>query len=486
MAFKPFDFSENDMNARARRLFALVLTGATLGGADAIAQDGFLDTTFGIDGRSEFIPQTSTARAIFFNAIEVLPNGSLLAAGYIDYARPGPLSEPNTRGVVAKLGPDGAPDATFGSAPDYPGMVIFDDLSVGSRIEEAKAITVLDDGSVVVGGSLDAWTFGGFTARIDATGDLVDSHGDGGVSLLPLQVFDMDVDSRGRVVLAGDSRNAIGTHHGTVARIEGKTGALDPEFGTGGIVELLDFADDGSVLEHQGGLLAVAIGAGDIVVVGGYQDGADFSSAYSLAKLVDGALDPSFAADGWLKFAPPWSPASLVNVLSDIAITPEGNIAVAGEYRDDQFRSFPMLARFSADGMPDDGFGESAWPGFQRLDVRPGFGDQHPTALVLQRDGKIVFAAKAMAGDQPPDFIVGRVDARGRPDKSFGTGGIALIDTPPPSIFAHALGITVQGDLPIVAGADGRRVEEDGPVFVRATVMRLSTDRVFSSGFDAD
>ena len=469
------------MKLETRLLLAL----AVMGTANAIAQEGHLDPTFAIEGRSVFIPEAPTARAIWFNAVKALPDGSLLAAGFIDHARPEPLAEPKTRGVVAKMRPDGKPDITYGNSGTYPGMMIFDDLSVGSRMQEVTSIAVLADGGVIVGGTLNAWIFGGFTARIDPEGHLLDSYGDGGVSMLPFMVMDLDIDSLGRVVVAGIGRAEVPALHGVVARIDGTTGALDPSFGDGGISDLLEFAGDGSVANHEGGLRAVAITAQDEVVVGGYQQAEDFSMAYSLAKLVDGELDPSFAAGGWLKFKPEWSTASAENVISDIAITPEGSLTLAGEYKDDQSRTFPMLARFSVNGSPDPGFGESTYPGFRRLDVREGFGDQRPTALAVQRDGKILFTATAAAGEQPSEFIVGRVDAQGRLDASFGVDGVSLIETPPPSVFAHAYGVTLQGDLPIVVGANGHRADEESPIFIRATVMRLSSDRVFSNGFDA-
>lgn len=454
--------------------------------AGAMAQDGVLDPTFANGGRNEFVPVEAQARGFRLNAIQALSDGKLLAAGYIDNALPLPWAEPNTRIAIARMDVDGRPDASFGNAPEYPGVMIFGDISVGSRMQEARAIAVLRDGSAIVGGLLDSWVFGGFTLRIGPDGVLDAAYGDGGVSLHPFQVLDIAADSRGRIVVAGDSRDAVPAYHGVVARIDASTAALDASFGSDGIVDLLEFADDGTVLDHQGGLRAIAVTAGDAVVVAGFQQGADTPLAWSVAKLVDGEFDPSFAGGGWSRFVPGWAPASSGSILSDIAIDASGAIVLAGEYEDELFHRFPVLARLGADGAADPTFGEAAYPGFRRLDVRAGFTDQRATGLALQRDGSAVFTAAAAGGQQPSVPVVGRLDAQGRADATFGSDGISLFDMPPDSVFADAVGIAMQGDRPLIVAVDGRRADAESPMYVRALVMRLTGDRVFSDRFEEE
>ena len=468
------------MKAGTGLLLALLAMSAT----QLAAQEGVPDPTFATAGRSEFVPIESEARAIFFNAIKPLPDGNLLVAGYIDYALPLPLAEPKTRIAIAKLTANGAPDVTYGNAPEYPGMMLFGDINLGSRMQEARSIAVLADGSAVVGGILDSWLFGGFTLRLDSSGVPVDGYGDAGMSLLPFQVMDLDVDSRGRVVVAGKSRGVKPSSRGVVARIDGTTGNLDTTFGGDGVVDLLEFAADGSVLNHLGGLQAIAVTAQDDVVVGGFQEGDASQVRYSLAKFVDGEFDASFAEGGWWRFVPAWPHAYVPDGLADIAIMPGGDIVLAGQYTDDANNKFPMLGRLSAEGVPQPEFGETEYPGFRRLDVRAGFGYQRPTALALQNDGKILYTAMAVADGQVSDFVVGRVDAQGAPDASFGIGGVSIIGMPPSSEFAHARGISLQAGRPVVVGANGRRADPESPMFTRAVVMRLSTDRVFAAGFD--
>ncbi|MEO8010653.1 MAG: hypothetical protein ABI650_03305, partial [Dokdonella sp.] len=143
----------------------------------SVAQDGVLDDRFGQAGFAQFAPDGTTARTIAFNAIRALPDGSMLAAGFIDRSPPIPLSEPNFRVVIAKLRADGSPDPEFGRDRTYPGLLILDDLQLGARIQEAKSIGLMADGSVVIGGALDAWMFGGFTLKMSTDGRMDANYG---------------------------------------------------------------------------------------------------------------------------------------------------------------------------------------------------------------------------------------------------------------------------------------------------------------------
>lgn len=469
------------MMTGTRLLFALVAVCA----ADACAQEGALDSAFGIDGRSEYLPGAD-ARTVAFNAVLALPDGGLLAAGYIDRALPVPLSEPNSRVVVAKLLADGKPDETYGNDAQRPGLMVFDDLSLGSRMQEAKAIARMADGSIVVGGLLDSWVFGGFTLKLDAAGQLVDGYGAGGVALLPFQVRDLAIDSHGRVVVAGMGRGAVPALYGAVARLDGASGALDGTFDEDGMMELIERAEDGSPIDRASELNALALTPDDAIVVGGYAQIDGWVDAWALARVVDGDFDATFANGGLLRMTPAWSPSSVSNVVRDIALTREGHIVVAADYRDGTDDTHAVLARFLANGAPDREFGEAVVPGFSRLELRPGHGVQTPSSLALQDDGKTLLGAITYdRNGQPSDFVVARTDAYGAFDADFGSGGVSLVRTPPPSVFADVAAIAMQGAQPIVVGANGYRDAPGEPLFVRGTVLRLTGDGVFADGFEA-
>ena len=458
---------------------------AMTGSMGAVAQDGLPDSTFGIDGRSEFIPDGTSVKSIVFNAVASFPDGSLLAGGYMDRGVSG-SPHPDYRVFVARLLKDGSPDAEFGNVPGQPGVLVLDQLDPRARIQEVRAIAPLADGGAIIGGAFDAVVHGGFTLRLDAQGHFVSGYGTDGVSLVPFQISDIALDSQGRVVVAGEAREEMPAYHGVVARFDGTTGAPDPTFGGDGVVDLLEYAEDGSVLDHQGSLAAVAVLPDDKVVVAGWQQQDGFVTAFSLAKLVDGSFDTTFAGGGWARFVPAWT--DTVNGLARLVASADGTLLAAGSYLHESGGFRPVFARFDVDGMVVPSFGEPDFPGFRRLDVRDGFQSQFPTGLVEQDDGRIVFTATTVGGPagEVPEFVAGRFHSEGGLDASFGTDGISIIATPAPSAFADARALTLQHGVPVIAGANGRPLDPSTawPLVVRGSVLRLGADRLFGDGFE--
>src|SRR5262245_495481 len=165
-----------------------------------------------------------------------------------------------------------------------------------------------------------------------------------------------------------------------------------------------------------------------------------FTMALAVSASADGDLDPTFGIGGRVKYEDPdgypfWGSSS--------AIQSDGKIIVAGSVRSDF-----LLARYKADGSPDTTFGID---GIVTTDF--GQGD-HPFALTIQSDGKIVAAGasvvSAITNNISSDFALARYNADGSPDTTFGVSGKATTDVSDFD-FANALAIQSDGKI-VIAG----------------------------------
>jgi uncharacterized delta-60 repeat protein len=138
-----------------------------------------------------------------------------------------------------------------------------------------------------------------------------------------------------------------------------------------------------------------------------------------------------------------------------LAIQPDGKLVAAG-------RSAPpwrfALARYTVGGKLDASFGRA---GKVLTDVGSP-GRSAVSALAIRRDGKLVVAGWKDVSALYEIVVVGRYDARGNLDPSFGRGGRVVTDFnlgKRASAWARALAIQVDGK-PVVAG--GRHIVDCG------------------------
>lgn len=172
---------------------------------------------------------------------------------------------------------------------------------------------------------------------------------------------------------------------------------LDTSFGGGFVTHSFSDVDDD--------ITAVAVAPdGAVIAVG--ETGFDLFNHVAGEMLVlrytpAGRLDPSFGTDG----------AAIIPLNGDtatgVAVSPDGRIVVSGR---------STVLRLTAEGVVD--------PDFHAL--RDGAG--LPTlgiiaAIALQPDGKILLTGSP--------FAVGRLNADGTFDQSFGTGGLTMTPTDP-------------------------------------------------------
>lgn len=300
--------------------------------------DGSLDPTFGTGGKV----------AIEAKEVAVQPDGKILVA-----TASTPEGTGRTDARVVRLLPNGQPDPSFGTE----GHV---DVHFGRSHDYGEAVAVEPDGDILLAGIRvdhadeygDENTFA--VARLTPSGELDDSFGKGGVSILPgggeEGLFDVSATRSGRIAVAGG--NEI---EGVIWGLKGN-GRLDRHFGhhgyfvfpfarkTRGEGETMLFAPQ--MVEASSGSLLLAASAN--LPDGGFRVAA-------LRLRPDGRLDHSYGRQGWA-LGPvrgkAWTEAAGMTVL------PGGVLAVATAFVGSSEEAWDFgVTAFGRDGRLDRRFG---------------------------------------------------------------------------------------------------------------------------------
>lgn len=178
-----------------------------------------------------------------------------------------------------------------------------------------------------------------------------------------------------------------------------------------------------------------------------------------------GEPDPSFGNNGFTILD---EPVFNNESLNDVVVQPDGKILGAGAQGNS---SGFLLARFNADGTPDQTFGEGG------IRVEPDTGKPgDPRAIngIVQRsDGKIV-AVGFGVGEKADVFEFARFRPDGTLDPEFGTGGLAPVPVEP---AGNAFAVAQAPDGSVVAAGD------NGPGN-RAVVVRVTENGLPDAGFN--
>lgn len=188
-------------------------------------------------------------------------------------------------------------------------------------------------------------------------------------------------------------------------------GALDPGFGTDGIV----LADFGAGHNRINAVVPLPDGR---ILVGGTASRGGLSIALARYDAA-GALDPSFGDGGVVVTLEAQGPDRNGAELRDLVRTPSGDIvalACVGVIPPCDW----AVARYSADGVLDRSFGGG---------VVFLTGDRSPSAVVATSDGGVVVLGNGFADDHGgPDYVLWKLTATGEIDRTFGAGGRVAID----------------------------------------------------------
>jgi uncharacterized delta-60 repeat protein len=305
-----------------------------------------------------------------------------------------------------------------------------------------------------------AATFGiaaltGSPALAATAGSIDTSFGSAGISTVALGTWAgaaaVVVQSDGKIVTAGQAE--VNGENEIVATRMTTAGALDPSFGSGGVVTVR--INGGAGVDSGAGLALQS--DGKIVIAGSGRNGTYGPLTFAAVRLTtNGNLDQAFGHGGVSNVA-----IGSTSIANAVVIQPDGKIVLAGTALDahNEFAA----ARLKADGTLDTGFGSNGTTTFP--DHTGG-----AWGLGLQRDGKLVLAGQTdYAGSQvsgAQQFMAARVNADGSPDSSFGTAGVVTV---PVGGTALGYGVAVQSDGKLVLA---------GPAFTTTGVnaaVRLTT-----------
>jgi uncharacterized delta-60 repeat protein len=237
-------------------------------------------------------------------------------------------------------------------------------------------------------------------------------------------------------------------------------GALDPTFGSGGLV---------TTVPGSGGLpQAMAIQSnGDIVVAGWAKDPRTGLQDFSVARYnLDGTLDTTFGNGGIVL-----TPIGRINSTGNaLAIQPDGKILVGGYSSyygaKQQVYGEAALVRYNANGTLDSTFGGSKTPGIALSTTA-----QPINCMALEANGEI-----AAAGTNQ----VALFTSRGSLDTSFGQGGVALLSGLS-GLSVNAIAVQPTDGKIVTTGA-AQAANGTRPDFLARLNPNGSLDSTFGSG----
>ncbi|ANB19546.1 hypothetical protein [Dokdonella koreensis] len=441
------------------------------------AADGVLDPSFGTDGATFVVPDGVEGHELRANAAVTLPDGSVLVGGSRNKFING-SPDPHMRGTLVHLRADGAVDTDFGNIPGIPGLRVLPDIQPGTQMQIVEAVVPLEDGSILLAGSAEAFgPLTGFIVKLGADGDLDPAFGeDGIVRVTGTYVHALGVDDQGRIVAAGE-RSSPGLDRAILARFDG-SGQPDPGFGTDGIVAL-------GAEDESGYLRTLAITGDGAIVAGGMAAVPDeiFGSIYTflIVRLgADGQPDAGFGENGRRTFVLPAS-TSPYNGVNRLVVDAGGRIVFGGYYQDDASEVQVVFGRLTADGSDDATFGDPAMPGYRPVALATGAWNRYVSGLARQSDGKLVASITYAIPDVRQGFMAVRLGADGALDGGFGQDGVFQLDLAPSGIYSDSTALTLQGGRAVLAGASQRAT---GSRLVDLGIVRLENDGIFTARFD--
>lgn len=184
--------------------------------------------------------------------------------------------------------------------------------------------------------------------------------------------------------------------------------------------------------------LAAAIQADGKVIAAGHINGPNLMEFVVARYNADGGLDAAFSSDGIATaiIGAGHSQAVAATVQAD------GRIVAVGVSSNATDKDF-ALARYLAEGSFDPTFSDDG-----RHSVDLGTGDERALAVAVQPDNKIMVAG---SGSDGAAFILARYNVDGSADTTFGTSGIVSAATPVSSESSYAM--VLQGDGKIVVAS---------------------------------
>jgi uncharacterized delta-60 repeat protein len=367
------------------------------------AAPGDLDSTFGVGGKA--IITIAASKSV---ALAVASQGEkTIVAGYIFNGDVNDM-------VVARLDSSGSLDATFGSS----GSTI---VQIPAGNSAPTSLAIQSDGKIVVVGSVNVGTNRKFAlVRLDLNGALDPSFGTGGIVTTSLGISQdvansVVIQPDGKILVGGWSRQASSPDF-AIVRYQ-SNGSLDSSFGTGGFV-LTNF---NGTSQDTGECIALSPD-GKIILGGTYNDHVTGSFLAVAKYLPNGALDVTFGSGGKVTTFVASTPGNTNGSVETLAIQNDGKIVVGGHFSNGTKGSF-LLGRYLPSGVLDANFGIE---GIVISNLTSGH--DYGECVLVQPDGKILFAGYSLPISRASDFLLARYNANGILDPTFGSGGRVVTD----------------------------------------------------------
>lgn len=371
--------------------------------------------------------------------VQFSPSGTGPRSATIDIASNDPDENPyriHLSGTGTSTGGGGTPgtlDTSFGSG----GKTTF----YRSNEDYVSSMALQSDGKVVLGGSTWGTTnFNFAVVRRLGDGSVDSTFGTGGWVTTDFggqnQGVGVVVQSDGRILLAGSTRDAGNTYSNfALARYE-TNGALDSTFGSSGKVTT-------SVGSGKAYGAAIALQTdGRILVAGSVVNGGAVD--YGLVRyLANGTLDNSFGSGGKVVTQSGGSSGGV----SAVAVNGNGKILVASGIGG-QFG----LVCYNSDGSLDLAFGNG---GKVATSIRS---NDSADSILLQADGKIVLvgiARDGWGGSSTSGVGLARYHANGTLDASFGNGGKAYTQLGIPGGVDCEAALQADGSIVVTSHLNG-------------------------------
>ena len=319
---------------------------------------------------------------------------------------------------------DGTPDETFGD-----GGVVKSDFGAADVL---YGVVAMPDGRIAAAGnSGNEW---GVVAGYSVRGAVLSPWGEGGSGNTMFNFGEYDTcgdivqQADGRLVSVGETQTGA-NRDVVLLGLTNDMGYLDNSFGGGGIVVTNVVADDADVAE------AATLLSDGRLLVAGYASNGSNQDFLVMRYTADGELDDTFGTGG----------STLINFggyerVTDIAIDGDGNIVLAGTKGNDM-----ALARVSAEGDLDDGFGDGGKVLLDRGEI------EEAASVVVGSDGAIYVGGTAQDGGVR-NMAVAKLTPAGELDTSFGEDGWGLAGSASGETFAYDMILLPNQTLLLVGG----------------------------------
>lgn len=339
-------------------------------------------------------------------------------------------------------GGNGAAGAVNASKQDNPG-------GSHSLVIDSQGRILIAGSSRNAAGSYEAtlWRFeedGDLDTTFGGTGYVTfQPGGNGAAGAVNASKYDegraVSIDSTGRYLLAGNSRNALGGSGPVLIRYL-SDGSVDTSFGTAGVVVLGDgtggFGGKTNTTKDDWAVLATSLAGGGYLLAGGSNTSAGSTVSVLWQVTAAGAFDTTFGGgDGWMQMnegaanALGAAFASRDDGVNDLNVSSSGLITVlmyantAGGFYE------VTLTRLDSDGSVDTSFGTagstSVLAGGRSLaGTDPAKKFETASRLLTDSSSRLVITATAFNDTWGAEPVMVRLDSSGALDTSFSGDGV--------------------------------------------------------------